>query len=113
MSPRHLLILGALLTAGCQTAPDETPIEVIAVEPLLGSSVTAESVTIRVISTGCTTKESFLPLTDTADGRPAVAFARRKADTCEAAPRPVDLTWTFEELDLPKGASVTVVNPTR
>lgn len=113
MNHRLLLFLGAMLLAGCQSVPSEDLIEVVSAEPLLAASVAGDTVTIRVMSTGCTTKESFLFFTEAVDGRQAITFARRKPDTCKAAPRPVDLTWTFEELELPKGASVAVVNPGR
>ena len=43
--------------------------------------------------------------------RYAVAFGRRKIDACKAMARPVDLTFGFAELGLPKGAAVAVVNP--
>ncbi len=113
MNRRHLLILGALLLAGCATrsvysAPDVGMVEL---EPLVAASVAADSLTIRVISTGCTAKEGFVFFVERGGGRYAVAFARRKLDLCKAAPTPVDLSWTFEELGLPKGARVAVVNP--
>lgn len=112
MNHRHLLILGALLAlAGCASRPaSEDLIQVVVMEPLVAASVAGDSVTIRVISTGCTTKDSFLFLTEPADGRLAVTFARRLFDDCKAAPAPIDLSWTFAELDLPNGANVVVAN---
>lgn len=113
MNRRHLLITGALLLAGCSTtavyrAPDVGMVEL---EPLLAASVGEGGVTIRLISTGCTSKEAMAFFVERGGGRYAVAFARKKLDLCRAAPRPVDLTWTFAELGLPKGAKVAVVNP--
>lgn len=113
MNRRCVLILGALLLSGCATtavysAPDAGMVEL---EPLLAASVSADSLTIRVVSTGCTAKESFSFYVEREAGRHAVAFARKTLDRCRAAPRPVELSWTFAELGLPKGAAVAVVNP--
>lgn len=112
MNHRHLLILGALLMAGCQSVSSgDDLIQVVQAEPLVAATVAGDSVTIRVMSTGCTRKQSIAFFTRPVDGRQAVTFVRLKPDLCEAAPSPVDLSWTFEELDLPKGASVEVANP--
>lgn len=115
MNRRALLIVAGttLLLAGCATtavysSPDAGMVEL---EPLLGASVAAGSLTIRVISTGCTAKADFAWFVERKAGRAAVAFGRRTLNRCKAAPSPVDLTWTFEELGLPKGAAVAVVNP--
>lgn len=113
MNYRCLLILGALLMlTGCAGRPaSEDLIPVVYGEPLLATTVAGDSVTIRVMSTGCTTKKSFLFFIEPVDGRQSVGFLRNELDLCKAAPSPIDLTWTFEELDLPKGASVTVLSP--
>lgn len=113
MNRRAFLIAGTLLLAGCATravysSPDAGMVEL---EPLLAASVAKDALTIRVTSTGCTAKEGFAWFVERGGGRYAVAFGRRKLDACKAAPTPVDLTWTFAELGLPKGASVAVVNP--
>lgn len=111
MNHRYLPILGALLLAGCASRPaSEHLIQVVVEEPLVAASVAGDSVTIRVISTGCTTKDSFVFFTKPAAGGQAVTFARSKLDQCKAAPSPVDLSWTFAELDLPIGANVVVAN---
>lgn len=113
MNRRLLLIAGALLLSGCATravysSPDAGMVEL---EPLLSASVASETLSIRVVSTGCTTKERFAWFVERGGGRYAVAFGRRTLDACRAAPTPVDLTWTFAELGLPKGAAVSIVNP--
>jgi hypothetical protein len=114
MNRRFLILAGAgLLLAGCATravysAPDAGMVEL---EPLAAASVAGDSLTIRVLSTGCTAREAFAFYVEREAGRYAVAFARKALDRCKAAPRPVDLTWTFEELGLPRGAAVAVVNP--
>jgi len=113
MNRRHLILLGALLLSGCATkaiysSPDAGMVEL---EALLGARVDADALTIRVTSNGCTAKDSFAFFVERKDRRVAVAFGRKRLDLCKAAPRPVDLTWSFEELGLPKGAQVAVVNP--
>lgn len=117
MNRRSLLIVAgtALLLAGCATtavysAPDVGMVEL---EPLVAASVAADALTIRVMSNGCTAKEDFAWFVERKAGRFAVAFGRKKIDACKAAARPMDLTWTFEELGLPKRAAVAVVNPLR
>ena len=117
MNRRSLLILAGttLLLAGCATtalysAPDAGMVEL---EPLVAASVADDSLTIRVMSNGCTAKEHFAWFVERKANRFAVAFGRRKIDVCKAVARPLDLTWTFEELGLPKGAAVAIVNPLR
>jgi hypothetical protein len=113
MNRRLFVIAGTLMLVGCATpavysAPDVGMVEL---EPLLAASVAADALTIRVTSTGCTAKDAFAFFVEKGGGRYAVAFARRRLDVCKAAPTPVDLTWSFEELGLPRGAAVAVVNP--
>ena len=69
------------------------------------------SLTIRVMSNGCTTKADFAWFVERKANRFAVAFGRRKIDACKVVARPVDLTFGFAELGRPKGAAVAVVNP--
>jgi hypothetical protein len=113
MNRRHLLIAGSLLLSGCVTkavysSPDAGMVEL---EPLLSASVAEGSLTIRVKSNGCTAREDFAWFVERKANRYAVAFGRKKIDACKAVARPLDLTWTFAELGLPKGAAVAVVNP--
>lgn len=115
MNRRSLLILSgaSLLLAGCATmavysAPEAGMVEL---EPLVAASIADDALTIRVMSNGCTAKEDFAWFVERKANRFAVAFGRRKIDACKAAARPVDLTFTFGELGLPKGAAVAVVNP--
>ncbi|MFA7262134.1 MAG: hypothetical protein WC068_03845 [Caulobacter sp.] len=113
MNRRILLIAGALLLAGCATravysAPDVGMVEL---EPLLAVTAAREGLTIRVASNGCTGKDSMAWFVEKAGGRYAVAFGRRRVDSCTQPPTAVDLTFSFAELGLPKGARVAVVNP--
>lgn len=113
MNRRHLLILGALLLAGCATrsvysSPDAGMVEL---EPLLGVQAGSDALTISVLSNGCTAKDGFAFFVERKANRFAVAFGRKRLDVCKAAPTPMALSWTFAELGLPKGAEVAVVNP--
>lgn len=117
MNRRSLIIAGAgtLLLAGCApravySSPDAGMVEL---EPLIAASVAADSLTIRVMSNGCTTKADFAWFVEGKANRYAVAFGRRKLDACKAVARQVDLTFGFAELGLPKRAAVAVVNPLR
>ncbi|WP_292030698.1 hypothetical protein [Brevundimonas sp. UBA2416] len=113
MNRRLFLIAAPLALAGCTTtalyaSPDAGMVEL---EPLLSAGVAADSLTIRVMSNGCTTKADFAWFVERKAGRYAVAFGRKKIDACKAMARPLDLTWTYGELGLPSGAAVAVVNP--
>lgn len=113
MNRRLFLIAAPLVLAGCATTAVYSSPEagMVELESLLAASVAKDALTIRVTSTGCTTKESFAFFVERKDHRAAVAFGRKTLDRCKAAPSPLDLTWTFEELGLPKGSAVAVVNP--
>ena len=83
--------------------------------PVLSWRDTGEEVRIRVPSNGCTTKDSFYPeVTGSAAGGWAfdLALIRVHADDCRAMlPTGVELSWTKDELGLPDGAELRVINP--
>jgi len=113
MNRRHLLLAGLLLVAACSTtavyrSPEAGMVEL---EPLLAAEVAEEGVRIRLISNGCTAKEDLAFFVERDGVRAAVAFGRRKPDRCKAAPRPMDLTFTWAELGLKPGQPVAVINP--
>lgn len=69
-------------------------------------------VTIRMSSNGCTNKETVEASVDQ-DGRNEyeVAFDRTREDNCRAYfPNGVALSWTYQELGIPEGAYVRVLN---
>ena len=71
-----------------------------------------DAVTIRIDSNGCTNKETIAASVDQ-DGRNEyeIAFDRVKEDNCRAYfPNGIELTWTYDELDIPEGAYVRVLN---
>ena len=82
---------------------------------LKGADVAADSVTVRVSSNGCTTKDFIsADVRKQEAGRFSVGFYRKKEDYCRAnMPDGVALTWTFAELGIPDGAEVSVRNKVR
>lgn len=83
----------------------------VELEPLLGAEVRADILVIRVTSTGCTAKEDIAWFVEKAGNKVAVAFGRRKIDACKAAPRPMEIAFTYAELGLKPGQAVAIVNP--
>ena len=79
---------------------------------LMGADVAAGTITARVTSNGCTTKDFIGADVDkTGDNRFAVGFYRERQDYCEAyVPEGVALTWSFAELGIPEGAAVRIRN---
>jgi hypothetical protein len=68
-------------------------------------------ISIVAHSNGCTQKEDFSADVDRDDGRYRVRFEREREDNCKAfAPEGRRMTWSFRELGIPEGASVTVSN---
>lgn len=113
MNRRHLLLAGLLLLGGCATtavysAPEAGMVEL---EPLLGVWAGDQAIIVRLASGGCTEKAQLAWFVEHRDGRYAVAFGRRRLDRCGGPASPVDLTFTFAELGLPRNARVAVVNP--
>ncbi|MBI1340159.1 hypothetical protein GC169_08125 [bacterium] len=79
---------------------------------LYGAVVTSND-EIRIISpsNGCTTKADYRSDVDRADGVYLVRFKRVKDDPCRALIREgVELTYTFEELEVPRGARVVLAH---
>ncbi|MBI1405153.1 MAG: hypothetical protein GC145_03390 [Caulobacter sp.] len=113
MTRRHALLAALLLVSACATkavysSPDAGMVEL---EPLLAAEVRSDALVIRVRSNGCTRKEDFAFFVERAGNRVAVAFGRKKIDVCKAAPRPMDIAFSYEELGLKPSQSVAIVNP--
>jgi hypothetical protein len=108
----------ALLLAGCAgpRAGDYGYVDAgPALTPVLSWSDDGAQVRVRVPSNGCTTKDSFYPeVTGSANAGWAfeMALIRVHEDGCRAVlPTGVELSWTKDELGLPDGAALRVVNP--
>lgn len=79
---------------------------------LMAADIQTDTITIRIDSNGCTTKESLEADVDQ-DGKNEyeIAFDRLKEDRCRAyLPDGITLTYTYDELDIPEGAYVRVLN---
>ncbi|WP_084420256.1 hypothetical protein [Henriciella litoralis] len=79
---------------------------------LKGAEVSANQITARVSSNGCTTKDFIgTDVRKSGDDSFTVGFFREKQDYCRAnLPDGVELSWSFEELGIPNGADVSVRN---
>lgn len=113
MTRRHALLAALLLVSACATkavysSPDAGMVEL---EPLISAEVRADTLIIRVTSTGCTAKEDIVWFVEKAGGKAAVAFGRKKLDACKAAPQPMEIAFTYAELGLKPGQAVAIVNP--
>lgn len=82
---------------------------------VFGADVTADAVTFRVTSNGCTDQSYFdVDVDRRGEGRYDVTIERREADKCRALLQDgVELTWTFDELRIPEGADVRIGNQVR
>lgn len=83
-------------------------------EPLYAARASALALTLRVASTGCTTKADFAVHVDRSSALPAIALARKPVLACglaKTSATPLDLVFTYEELGLIRGTSAQVLNP--
>jgi len=114
-----LIAAAAALTLGACETVDEEKLRSYnfgaELTPVLSWRDDGASVRIRVPSNGCTTKDSFYPeVTGAANAGWAfeLALIRVHPDDCRAMlPTGVELSWTKDELGLPDGAALRVVNP--
>ena len=65
----------------------------------IGFSAGADTVSLRAVSTGCTTREDF---EFAVDEHGELNVVRTRPDTCRARPRTVEFEYRFEELGLPE-----------
>ncbi len=116
---RRRLLTGGLLLAlgGCATSGGGVTLvrgsgpETGELEPLRGAAAGREGLTLKVASTGCTTKADFVFYVGR-DGRgQTVAFARKRLDVCKAAPSVVEVAFSYAELGLAGRGAVRVLNP--
>lgn len=115
MNRRFLLFAGLLLVAGCAStpapvlAPSGAPFAEL--EPLLAARAGREALTITVSSHGCTKKEDFAVFLERRETGLELAFGRRRIDVCKAAPRSMELTFTWAELGVAAPEPVFLLNP--
>ena len=95
---------GVTLVASGRGVPAE-------LEALSAVEADATGLTLRVASTGCTTREDFTFYVDRSGPQPAVAFARKRLDLCRRAPTTADVRFSYQELGLPGQGRLAVLNP--
>lgn len=109
-------LVAALATGGCVIVAgdfDDTP-QFTRPGDIMGSVVDSRGVTITARSNGCTDKSYFDVDVDRDDGVYEVSFDKERNDNCRAFLRDgVQLTWSYEELGIPRDASVIVLNRSR
>jgi len=83
-------------------------------EPIHGAAFTDNLAIVRVTSNGCTTKDDLVPYVRQSRDFSILTVRRVNEDQCrEPVADGLEVQWTFEELGLPQGTSVTVNNPFR
>lgn len=118
---RMLVALGAVaaLTAGCaamplgqeqvQVAPQDMPGEL---EPIHAAALVNDIAIFRVSSNGCTSKSDLWPVVQTHGDASTITVRRISQDRCKT---PLDdgfeVMWSYQELGLKPGSSVSVNNP--
>ena len=117
---RRVFLLAGLMTLGaCATrpvlvaGPAGSALEEL--EPLYGVSSNWRRVTVLVASRGCATRADFVSHVERGRGGPAaIAFARRRIETCPTGARRLTaVTFSYEQLGLAPGAPYYVLNPVR
>lgn len=95
---------GVTLVAGGRNAPAE-------LEALKAVEADDSGLTLRVASTGCTSRDDFTFYVDRSGSQPAVAFARKKLDLCRRAPTTAALRFSYQELGVSGQGRLAVLNP--
>ena len=95
---------GVTLLTGGPNAPAE-------LEALRALEADATGLTLRVASSGCTTRDDFTFYVDRSGAQPAVAFARKRLDLCRRAPTTAALRFSYQELGVPGRGRLAVLNP--
>jgi hypothetical protein len=111
-----LLCAGALALAGCATGPlpsttgkGADPSEL---EALYAVTPGRDGLVVRVASNGCTTKEDFAFYVERKGALPALAFGRRRLDTCRSfVAAEADLAFSWAELGLTPRDQFALLNP--
>jgi hypothetical protein len=120
MDRRQLFVgLGALALSSCATPPQRPlPVAITPgagpaeLEPVYAVTAARDRLTVRVESSGCTTKADFAFFVERKGGATTVAFARKKLDVCRTVQAGhADIEFTLAELGLAPDTPVFVLNP--
>jgi hypothetical protein len=95
---------GVTLLTGGRNAPAE-------LEALSALEADATGLTLRVASSGCTTRDDFTFYVDRSGAQPSVAFARKRLDVCRRAPTTAAVRFSYQELGVPGQGRLAVLNP--
>jgi hypothetical protein len=106
-----LLVLGGCAGRGGVTLVVRPGPEAGELEALRGAVAGPTGLSLKVASTGCTTKADFAFYVEH-DGRSeTIAFARRRLDVCRAAPSVVEVSFSYGELGIADAGAVRLLNP--
>src|SRR5258708_3897974 len=99
------LLVAALMTFSAPILAQSGP------EPILGLTTNLEGITFQVFSGGCSRKVDF-QLVQKGASPVQVTLQRNHVDACEAfVPYGTTVKFTWQELGLPNGTMLTIVNP--
>lgn len=113
---KKVALAGALLAglSACATLRADLDAMPGTLEPIHGAAFTDNLAIVRVTSNGCTTKDDLLPYVTRSRDFSILTVRRLKEDLCNTpGVDGLEVQWTFEELGLPEGTTVTVNNPFR
>jgi hypothetical protein len=111
---RRVFLFATLALGGCATLPPagSPPAPLAELEPLYSAVAGKDGLTIQVSSNGCTAKDDIAFYLERRAGTVAVAFARRKVDTCRSfAMGKAEIAFTWAELGLAPRSPVFLLNP--
>ena len=111
-----LVALSAVALSGCGLMRlvdrGEAP-SALELDPAVhAAAVSGDRAVVWVASNGCTDKESVSAVVQRRHDGPQLVLSRLRPDDC-GRPQSVEMMWTFEELGLKPGESLTVANPYR
>ena len=107
--------LSGLALSGCGLTRlfDRSSEPVAELDPAVhAAAVSGDRAVVWVASNGCTTKDGLAAVVQRRHGGAELVLSRRRPDDC-GTPQSVEMIWTFEELGLKSGESLTVANPYR
>jgi hypothetical protein len=116
MLSRRLLLAGSLAVAGCASAPRPERYPAAGpfpeLEPVRLVRTGPEGLVIEIASRGCSGRPDLVFHVERSGGVAAVAFARRRLQTCPGNPSGwVEAAFSREQLGLSADEAVFVLNP--